>query len=76
MKISLKAARVNAGMTQAVAASNIGVSLSTIKLWEAGKTFPSQPMIEKMCEVYDVQYDQLKFFCPKVSLKLTGGNCS
>ena len=62
MKISLKAARINAGLTQSEAAERIGVSVSTIKNWEAGKKFPSQPQIDKICEVYRVVYDNIKFF--------------
>ena len=62
LKISLKAARINAGLTQSEAAEKIGVSLSTLKNWEKGKTFPSQPMIDKICEVYGVAYDNIKFF--------------
>lgn len=61
-KISLKAARVNAGLTQTESAERIGVSVSTIKNWEAGKSFPNQPMIEKICEIYGVSYDYIKFF--------------
>lgn len=61
-KISLKAARVNAGLTQTESAKRIGVSVSTIKNWEAGKSFPNQPMIEKICEIYGVSYDYIKFF--------------
>lgn len=61
-KISLKAARVNAGLTQAESAERIGVSVSTIKNWEVGKSFPNQPMIEKICEIYGVSYDYIKFF--------------
>lgn len=61
-KISLKAARVNAGLNQAEAAERIGVSVSTIKNWESGKSFPNQPMIEKICELYGVSYDYIKFF--------------
>jgi transcriptional regulator with XRE-family HTH domain len=61
-KISLKAARVNAGLTQAESAERIGVSVSTIKNWEVGRSFPNQPMIEKICEIYGVSYDYIKFF--------------
>lgn len=61
MKISLKAARVNAGYTQAEAAGIIGVSVTTIKNWESGMSFPKQPMIEKLCALYGVTYDSLNF---------------
>lgn len=60
-KISLKAARVNAGMSQNVAAEKIGVSKKTLSNWEKGVTFPKQPAIEKMCELYNVKYDQIDF---------------
>ena len=60
-KITLKAARVNAGLSQEEAAKQIGVAASTLRNWEAGKTFPTQPKIEKMCEVYDISFDVLFF---------------
>lgn len=60
-KISLKAARVNAGYTIAQAADIAGVSISTIKSWEAGKTFPSQPKIEALCAAYKMPYDNIDF---------------
>lgn len=60
-KITLKAARVNAGMTQTEAAKRIGVSISTLKNWESGNTFPKQPQIEAMCEIYGISYDALFF---------------
>lgn len=59
--ISLAAARKNVNLTQAEAADAIGVSLSTVKNWEYGITFPKQPMIEKICEVYKVPYDFIRF---------------
>lgn len=62
VKITLKAARVNAGYTQSEAAARIGVSISTIKNWEAGKSYPKQPMIEKICKYYSVCYDSINFF--------------
>ena len=60
-KITLKAARVNAGLSQEEAAKKIGVATSTLRNWEAGKTFPNQPKIEKMCEVYCISFDVLFF---------------
>lgn len=66
-KITLRAARVNAGYTQQRAAELIGVSLSTIKNWEAGKSFPNQPMIDKICEVYRICYDRINFFARRLA---------
>lgn len=39
-KITLKAARVNAKLSQAQAAEKLGVSEVTIRNWEKGVTFP------------------------------------
>lgn len=60
-QITLKAARVNKGLSLADAAQEIGVSVSTLKNWEAGVTFPKQPNIERMCEIYGFAYDQIFF---------------
>lgn len=60
-KITLKAARVNAGYSQREAAERLGISNKTLCSWENGKTFPDQPMIEKLCELYGVTYDMIVF---------------
>lgn len=62
-KITLKAARVNAKLTQKEAAKSIGCAVSTIKNWEDGKTFPRQPQIEKLCALYKVPFDNINFCC-------------
>lgn len=63
-KISLKAARVNKNLTQEEAAKNLGIGVATLKSWEAGKSFPKQPQIERICEVYEISYDYIDF-CAK-----------
>lgn len=60
-QIKMSAARVNAGYTQMQAAKAMGCSVATIRNWESGKTFPKQPAIEKMCELYGIPYDNLNF---------------
>lgn len=60
-KISLKAARVNVNLSQGEAAEKIGVAVSTLRNWEAGKTFPNKPKIDKICEVYGIDFDVLFF---------------
>lgn len=60
-KITLKAARVNANLSRAEAAAKIGVAVSTLKNWENGKTFPNQPKIQRLCEVYGISFDVLFF---------------
>ena len=60
-KITCKAARINAGLTLQEAAEMLGVSVSTLKNWECGKTYPRQPAIERMCILYNRSYDSIKF---------------
>ena len=59
MKISLKAARVNAGMTQNEAARKAGVSKSSIINWEKGKTFPTATKMMELCKLYCVTMDDI-----------------
>ena len=60
-KITLKSARVNAGYSQKTAAELLEISNATLCNWEKGKTFPDQPMIVKLCELYGVSYDMINF---------------
>ena len=60
-KVSLKAARVNAGLDQAKACEQIGISKATIVSYESGKTAPTLPTLKKMCQVYDVPMDSISF---------------
>ncbi len=57
INITLEAARVNAGYTQEQAASNLGVSRSTIINWENGKTIPGIPSMHKMSQLYGIPLD-------------------
>lgn len=61
MKITLKAARVNAGYTQGKAAAAMGVSKDTVSNWERGKSFPNAPQIRAIESVYSVSFDDLIF---------------
>jgi transcriptional regulator with XRE-family HTH domain len=60
-KITLSAARVNAGYSQKKAAELLGISNKTLCRWENCKSFPDQPMIEKICNLYGVTYDMINF---------------
>lgn len=57
MQISLKAARVNANLTQKAAAKSIGVDASTLNKWENGRTFPKSFQLEALCSLYDISMD-------------------
>lgn len=72
INITLEAARVNAGYTQEQAASNLGVSRSTIINWENGKTIPGIPSMHKMSQLYGIPLDCI--FLPCYSTKKVDSN--
>ena len=57
-KITLKAARVNANMSQKDAADALGVNVSTIQNYETGKTVPDWGMVKKIETVYQFPADR------------------
>ena len=60
-QISLEAARVNAEMTQLEAAEKMGVTPNTISSWEKGKTkIPVQDAV-KLCGIYLVPMENIRF---------------
>lgn len=64
MKITLKAARVNKGLTQEKAAFKIGVAKYTISNWERGRSYPDALCIKKIEKVYEINYNDI-IFLPK-----------
>lgn len=67
MPMTLKAARVNCNIQQKDAAQAIGVTVDTLRNWEAGRTFPDVPRIKKIEELYGVPYSEL-IFCVETSV--------
>jgi len=61
-KFSLKAARVNAGLTQKQAATALNVSNKTLWKWENGISYPKADKIDAICELYKLSYDNIIFF--------------
>ena len=61
MKITLKAARTNKGLTQTQAGKAIGVSKDTISKWERAECVPNLKYIPAIEKAYDVKYDDLIF---------------
>ena len=59
MKITLKALRVNADLTQLEAAEKIGITRETLIKWETHKTFPKIDVLQKMCGVYGCTLDDV-----------------
>ena len=68
LKISLEAARVNAGYTQKEVGKILEVSNKTVCSWEKGESFPKPAQIDALCELYGVAYDNINFL-PNNSLK-------
>ena len=60
-KITMKAARVNANLSQRDAADALGVSVSTIQNYETGKTVPDWDMVKLIEKVYRFPADFIIF---------------
>ncbi len=69
MKYSLRAIRINKGDTQEKAAKGIGISVETLAKYEKGITFPDIPTLKKIEQYYDVNYNDIDFFCNKNTVK-------
>lgn len=67
VQMTLKAARVNAGLTQKEAANKLKVSNKTLGSWEKGDSMPNVKYIEPICNLYSVSYDNI-IFLSNVSL--------
>lgn len=65
LQISLKAARVNAGLTQVEAAKKLGKSPNTIILWENGTIVPDRANLYLLAGIYGISVDNI--FLPRVS---------
>lgn len=53
-KITLRACRVNKGMSREEVAKRLGKSVQTILMWETGKTVPDKANIAMMSNLYGV----------------------
>lgn len=54
IRISLKAARVNADLTLDQASQMLGVNKRTLWSWENGKTEPKTSKVEEMSRIYNI----------------------
>ena len=61
MKVTLKAARINKGLSQEEAAKQIGVSVDTLGNYERGITYPDIPILKNIERIYGVEYSNLIF---------------
>jgi DNA-binding XRE family transcriptional regulator len=60
-KITLRAARVNAGITQKAASDAVGVSNKTMVKWEKGTAFPNVRQALVLCRLYGLTFDDIIF---------------
>lgn len=67
LKISLKAARINAGLTQEAVAAMLKKSKVTIINWEKGKTSIDKGNFDALCRLYSV--DEENIFLPSIATK-------
>ncbi len=65
MQITLRAARINVGLSQTEAAKKIGVTKDIISNWERAKSFPNAMQIKKIQDLYGVRYDDVIFLPTK-----------
>ena len=64
VKMTLKAARVNSGLSQKEAGKMLGVSDDVLSNWERGISFPDVIQLKRIENLYPVSYDNL-IFLPK-----------
>ena len=60
-KFTLKGLRVNNNWTIPEAAVKYGVSVDTVKNYEAYRTFPDVPIIENILKATGLRYDDICF---------------
>lgn len=61
MRISLKAARVDKGLSQKELAIAVGVTKKTVGAWESGKSMPKADKIDLLCQVLCKTYDDIRW---------------
>ena len=59
MKMSLKAARVNADLKQYIVCKHLNISKATLIRWEKNKAFPTTPQFKEMCKLYKCTADDI-----------------
>lgn len=61
MRISLKAARVNKGLTQMDVAKKLNVTEKTVGAWENKKSMPKVDKIDALCTLLGMKYDDIQW---------------
>ena len=63
-KISLRAARINSGLTQRQAAALLGISEQTLSNYERGFSYPDVSRMQQMMELYQMDYSAIRWTLP------------
>ena len=58
-EITLRAARVNAGLTLEEVSAKIGISVPTLSKWENYRTFPTAMQLKTLCGIYGQSMDHI-----------------
>lgn len=66
-RLTLRAARTNAGYTQENAANLLNVNTCTLSNWERGVSMPKANQITAICDLYGVTFDTLIFLPNKLA---------
>ncbi len=61
MKITLKAARVNAGLTQSDVVKKVGINKGTLVNYERFRTIPDVETAKKLATIYGLSINDLIF---------------
>lgn len=59
LKISMKAARVNANLSQQYVAKYLGIDKSTLINWEKGRSSPSINHFAELCKLYKISQNNI-----------------
>lgn len=62
IKISMAAARVNAGLTQKQVCEALNISKTTLVSYEKGRTIPDVKIGGELAKLYNISPDNIKFF--------------
>lgn len=60
-RMSMRAARIDRGMTQEELATALNVTKKTISSWEQGKTRPKSDKIDAICCILGRSYDSIRW---------------
>ena len=62
-KATLKALRINKGLTLEQASKKLGINIVTLSSYENAKTLPDVQTVNKMLELYETNFDNINFLC-------------